>query len=151
MSETNPTLDLLTTLSNSSRTFEALLLFLQSACLPMFSTFLPIHARAIRILPPVRFKYLFPERYFFGYRTFWALCEFKKITFFSSSKKYHVNKRRSFFHRWITAATNASSKSLQKNAISIEDLTMISQKWLLIDRYKRINLIADRNSRRMLK
>ena len=56
MSETNPTLNLLTNFANGSRTFEALSVSLQSACLPMFSTFLPIYVRAIRIVPSVRFQ-----------------------------------------------------------------------------------------------
>ena len=55
MSETNPTLDLLN-LSNYSRAFKAQSLSLQSACLPMFSTFLPIHVRAIKIALTVRFQ-----------------------------------------------------------------------------------------------
>ena len=56
ISETNPTLNLLTNLANGYRTLKALPLSLQSGCLPMLSTLLQIHAHAIRIVSSVRFQ-----------------------------------------------------------------------------------------------
>ena len=68
MLEKDPTLNLFDNLPNSSRLFKTPSLFLQSVCLPTLTTFLPIDMRAIRAIPPLRFRvFLFSERYCFGY------------------------------------------------------------------------------------
>ena len=81
MSETNPALDLFN-LSNDSRAFKALSLSLQSACLPMFSTFLPIHVRAIRIAPTVRFQVSLSRPIFLWIQSFPSTLVVKKFNVF---------------------------------------------------------------------